>query len=210
MGVGRAVAAGPGSAPWPGIAPFPSERSVSRVSADRHERVDGVKLAHELEALHPRCFGWALACCDWNVDDAADTLQAAYLKILDGGAKFEGRSQLSTFVYGVVRRTAGERRRGRARRLRLLTNHFARRLDEQPSDFLPRLPGEVLRLRRALQGLPERQREVLHLVFYADLSIREAAEVMRVSIGTARTHYERGKQKLRDRLEEERPEDARR
>jgi RNA polymerase sigma-70 factor (ECF subfamily) len=42
---------------------------------------------------------------------------------------------------------------------------------------------------------------VLHLVFYQDLSIAEAADVMDVGLGTARTHYERGKARLRQLLE---------
>jgi RNA polymerase sigma-70 factor (ECF subfamily) len=57
-------------------------------------------------------------------------------------------------------------------------------------------------LRAALAELPERQRAVLHLVFYQDLTIREAAHVLEVSLGTARVHYERGKKRLRDLLAE--------
>ena len=57
------------------------------------------------------------------------------------------------------------------------------------------------RFQRALETLPSLQREVLHLVFYEDLSLRDAADVMNVTIGSARQHYQRGKRRLRESLE---------
>ena len=52
----------------------------------------------------------------------------------------------------------------------------------------------------ALERLSRRQREVLELVFYQDLSIEEAAQTLAISIGSARTHYARGKRSLAQRL----------
>src|SRR6266487_259810 len=55
-------------------------------------------------------------CCGWDRTAAEDVLQASYLKLLDGRARFEGRSSFRTFVLGVIARTAREGRRRSALR----------------------------------------------------------------------------------------------
>jgi RNA polymerase sigma factor (sigma-70 family) len=69
----------------------------------------------------------------------------------------------------------------------------------RPDDF-----ESARALHAALAQLPGRQREILHLVFYQDMSIAEAAEVTEIGVGSARTHYERGKARLRAILEDRR------
>ena len=69
-------------------------------------------LERELDHLHPAAFGWALACCAGDRAAAEDALQASYLKILDGRARFDGRASFRTWLFSVVRYTAaGVRRR---------------------------------------------------------------------------------------------------
>ena len=147
----------------------------------------------ELRALQSASFGWAMACSDYRRDDAEDLLQTVYLKIIDGRARFDCKSSFKTWLFGVIRLTAKERYR-RILRDKLGLLLFAAR----PSAFANAPAGEdAFCLRAALKLLPPRQREVLELVFYQDLSIEEAAVAMGVSVGSARTHYERGKQRLR-------------
>ena len=157
-------------------------------------------LADQLERLHAAAFGWALSCARWDREAAEDVLQASYLKILDGRARFDGRSSLRTWVFGVIRRTAAEARRRAALRrwlpLRWVTP--AAEADGRPDpEAAVAQADETARLTRALATLPDRQRDVLHLVFYEGLTIAQAADLLRVSLGTARTHYERGKTALR-------------
>jgi RNA polymerase sigma factor (sigma-70 family) len=159
----------------------------------------------ELEHLHAAAFGWALACCAGDRADAEDALQATYLKILDGRARFDGRATFRTWLFAVVRRTVAEQwRRGALRRLVSLA-FLTATPDGRPDPTVVLARSEATsRLAAALNSLSPRQREVLHLVFYEDLTIAEAAVVVGVSLGTARTHYERGKAALRKLLEEDR------
>ncbi len=55
----------------------------------------------------------------------------------------------------------------------------------------------------ALAKLPQRQREVLVLRYYADLSEHDIAEALRISRGTVKSHASRGIQSLRTNLEDQ-------
>jgi RNA polymerase sigma factor (sigma-70 family) len=152
-------------------------------------------LRNALEAHHLESYGWALSCCRRKGDDAENVLELVYLKVLSGKAVFDGRSSFKTWLFAVIRKTAAhEHRMELLRRLRL--SQIPKALDWKP----PEQSGVELRLKEALGKLPARQREVLQLVFYHDLSIVEAAKVMGVGVGSARTHYERGKKQMRRRL----------
>ncbi len=148
-----------------------------------------------LERLHHDGFAWALACCGRDREEAEDVLQASYLKILNGRARFLRRSSFKTFLFGVIRRTAAESRRRRAVREILLSGWARRR--PAPAEAVPE---ERIALLAALARLPRRQREVLQLVFYLGLTVDEAAETIGVSPGSARVHYERGKARMRELL----------
>ena len=159
----------------------------------------------ELNRLHPAAFGWALACCAGDRAAAEDALQTSYLKILDGRARFDGRASFRTWLFAVVRYTAAGLRRRAALRRWLPLAALGATPDGRPDPAAVLARTEATRrLTAALDRLPRRQREVLHLVFYQDLTIAEAADVAGVSVGTARTHYERGKVALRKLLKEER------
>ncbi len=162
------------------------------------------ELEKELAELHEASMGWALSCCGWDRDEAEEVLSMSYVKMLDGRARHEGRASLKTFFFGVVRRTAAEQRRRRRLRdlllLRLGAYRQGEATDSPAAESLAARSGEAALLRRALRALPARQREILTLVFYHDLTVDQAAGVMGVAVGTARAHYERAKARLRTSL----------
>jgi RNA polymerase sigma-70 factor (ECF subfamily) len=163
--------------------------------------MDAPDIISQLEPLHCDAFGWAVSCCAGDWHRAEDVLQAAYLRIVRERARFDGRSTLKTWWFGVIRLTAFEEfRRGR-RWLAFLERWRAEpSLEDESGADLHSPDADIAALESALPNLSERQREVLHLTFYQGLSLSEAAQVMRVSVGSARQHYERGKGRLRSIL----------
>ncbi len=173
------------------------------MTADCGDYAGQGELRRELAARHRDAFAWALNCCRRNRSDAEDVLQATYLKVFEGRARFDGRSSFTTWLFGVVRLTAADHRR----------QHFLRDLvaarwglEESIREPAPAADADVERaqqralLERALAALPRRQREVLLLVFYHELTVEDAARVLAIGVGSARQHYARGKDNLRELL----------
>jgi RNA polymerase sigma-70 factor (ECF subfamily) len=154
-------------------------------------------LDEELLRHHRAAFGWSLACCRWDRATADDVLQTAYLKVLDGRARYTGQPEFRLFLFGVIRRTASEDRRRRAVRTAFALATFQTEQTSQPGLESIIADERSRDLVLAIERLSARQREVLHLVFYQDLTIAAAAEVIGISVGSARVHYERGKAQLR-------------
>jgi len=150
-----------------------------------------------LDALHGDAWRWALFCCRGDREAAHDALHDAYVRILEGRARFSGEARFKTWAFGVIRVTAMASRR---RRLFLdilfepIGAHAEPAADNAPAGGAPKLAA-------AIAALPRRQREVVMLAFGHDLTVEEAAGVMAISVGAARQHHARAKQTLRAALE---------
>jgi RNA polymerase sigma-70 factor, ECF subfamily len=172
--------------------------SAPEATKTRATVVNRTDLEQQLEELHPASFAWALGLCGRDADEAQEVLQETYLKIFEGKARFDGRSTLKTWLFAVMRRIAATRRRLRwLRDLRFVPDDVSTVPDSKDSAERRIIHSErASALLRALGRLARRQREVIELVFYHDMTIEEAAAVTGVSVGTARVHYHRAKQRL--------------
>jgi len=173
------------------------------MTADRGDPAGQIELRRELASNHREAFTWALNCCRRNRSDAEDVLQATYVKVLEGRARFDRRSTFTTWLFGVIRLTAAEQRRRRFLRDLVLGRVAVEESLRDPAPAADAHLGQAqsrAALARALALLPHRQREVLLLVFYHELTVEEAARVISIGVGSARQHYARGKARLREFL----------
>ncbi len=157
--------------------------------------MDRNKLEQLLKANHADAFRWASQCCHYNPHDAEEVLQITYLKIADGKARFNDKAAFKTWLFAVVRNTALDYLHRRVKFENLEQVQFLANDETVP---------ERQEYRRLLALLPDRQRQVLLLVFYHDMTLAEVALITGLHIGTVRTHYSRGKTALRTLIKKER------
>jgi len=141
-----------------------------------------------------------------NEADALDAVQDGFVKALLRLPKFQGRSSFRTWLLRVVSNAALDLGRQRGRR-EWLTLEAVDRGAEHDADAAPApdhgLELEDLRrqLQRALDQLPPAQRQTFVLHAEADLSYREVADTLGISIGTVMSRLFYARQRLRTLLD---------
>src|SRR5262249_17977686 len=141
-------------------------RQTTHPMKSGHAFMDVLDLRSELERLHVASFGWALWCCGRRRDEAEEVLQSAYLKILEGRARFDGNSGFGTWAFGAIGNTAAEHRRQAWLRKAFSMRWLAERTSREEQTDVELLAADSesnRRLRLALAQLPSRQKDVLHL-----------------------------------------------
>jgi RNA polymerase sigma-70 factor (sigma-E family) len=133
-----------------------------------------------------------LLCQDWHRAD--DLVQAAMTKLYLHWGRAVRADNIDAYVRGVVvREFIAERRTSWSRRVSLTDQP-----PEQPP--LPRDQEGFLDLQAAVAKLPPRQRAVLVLRFYCDLSIDQSAEVLGCTPGTVKSQAAKALGSLRGAL----------
>jgi RNA polymerase sigma-70 factor, ECF subfamily len=142
-----------------------------------------------------------------NEADALDAVQEGFVKVLTHLKNFQGRSSFKTWLLRVVSNAALDLGRQRGRRGVTEPTAGDSRADAEVVSLVwddPTLGLERADLRRlidaALAKLPEPQRQTFVLHVDADLSYREVAEALGISIGTVMSRLYYARQKLRSFL----------
>ena len=147
------------------------------------------QLDHLLKLHHREAYLWARQCCSFDEELAKDVLQQVYLKILEGKAKLNEEEKAKTWIFSIIRYTAIDQLRKGGKLISMDGEEEIADIEEEvdSTDY-----EAIIRL------LPRMQQEVILMVFYHQMTIGQSAEVLQISLGTARTHYERGKKKLKE------------
>lgn len=157
----------------------------------RDSRLDEIEAIYRLR--YP-AFLRVAAAITGDEELGADAIQDGFAGVVRSRRGFRGGS-LDAWVWAAVVNAARTNRRRRS-------PSFALSADEPVAPAVDPPPG-VNRLRFAIANLPERQRLVLFLHYFADLDYRAIATVVGIRPGTVGATLNAARAALRDALIEE-------
>ena len=138
-------------------------------------------------------------------DQAADDLVAeTFLAAFRQRTRYDlGRPDARPWLYGIAGNLIGKHRRSEIRMLRALARTGVDPVVEshtERSDAKMSAAAASRPLAEALAGISARDRDVLLLVAWADLTYEQVAEALGIPIGTVRSRLSRARRKVREAL----------
>jgi RNA polymerase sigma-70 factor, ECF subfamily len=126
---------------------------------------------------------------------AEDVLQETMLAVWKSAHSFRGRSKVLTWILGITRNQAHNALRKESKGSRLPENDSS-----NGSSDPTRSMHRDLCVQAALELLSPQHREIMHLVFYEGLTVREAANLLGIPEGTVKSRMFHARQALAKEL----------
>jgi RNA polymerase sigma-70 factor, ECF subfamily len=155
----------------------------------------------ELMQRHEREIMRYLLRVTGHPEDAADLFQETFIRAYRAYPRINPNGDVRPWLYTIATNLCRNRARDSARRSRVIVQSS----DDHPADALGkshRSPHEdegyaAVRIRELMSGLPAKQRQSLHLRYFAGLEYAEIAAAMGCSEESARANVSQAMRKLK-------------
>jgi len=136
-----------------------------------------------------------------NHDDTDDVLQNTFIKVYRNIDKFNGDSKLYSWMYRIARNESITFLNKRARLLKISNEELQDQIiSNLESDVYFEADQIKLKLQKAIQTLPEKQREVFNLRYFEEMKYKEMSELLQTSESALKSNYHHASKKVEEFL----------
>jgi RNA polymerase sigma-70 factor (ECF subfamily) len=146
-----------------------------------------------LPAYRRRVFGLAYGILRDHAA-AEDLAQEVFVKLWQALPRYDGRAQLSTWIYAITRNAAISALRARRREASMSDPVVAQEAEAVAAS--PAAAPEDAMLRRQVEALPDPQRTAVTLYYLDERPVEEVAAMMGLPGNTVKTHLHRARARL--------------
>ena len=148
----------------------------------------------EVAALANRLLGWP--------GDVDDVVQEVFVAAFVGLKKFRGECRLRTWLFTITVNKCRSHRFRWLRRFRLAATEKAGAVESygRSGDELVMDQETFARVRRAVQTLPQKYREIVALRYMQGLEVNEICELLGITANAMQVRLNRARKRLREQL----------
>eukprot|EP01156_Anaeramoeba_ignava_P002125 Anaeramoba_ignava/a217630_5.p1 GENE.a217630_5~~a217630_5.p1 ORF type:complete len:146 (+),score=32.70 a217630_5:219-656(+) len=131
-------------------------------------------------------------------EEADDLTQETFIKVYKNLDKFEGNSKMFTWIYRIAVNTGINYLRKQKVKNYLGLENIDLRADEEKKDLS--LETKSI-LQKAIKKLPVKQQMVIILRSLQEMSYKDVAQIMNISVNSAKVNYSHALKNLKEKLE---------
>lgn len=140
-------------------------------------------------------------CLTGDRGAAEEAVQDAFVSLYRNWDRLRDRSALLPYLRAAVVNRCRSAHRGRARVLRTASPLTPELVVLPGADTAALANDDARRLADRVRALPQRQREVVVCRYYLDLTERQTAELLEITVGSVKKHASRALARLHSQLE---------
>ena len=172
---------------------------MANIPSDKRDKTatETPSFKRELLATLPSLRAFAVSLSGKH-DKADDLVQDTVMKAWAKQSSFEMGTNIKAWLFTILRNEFYSQMRKRGREVQDSDGAFTERMAVHPSQYGIMDLGDF---RRALDQLPDDQREAIILIGASGFSYEEAAEICKCAIGTMKSRVSRARTKLQELLQ---------
>ena len=145
---------------------------------------------------------WQIRHMVFNHDDANDILQNTFLKAWSNIDNFRGSAKLSTWLYKIaINESITFINKERARNEASIDDDSFLLNNIESDQYFDGDEAQV-KLQRAINSLPEKQRLVFNMRYYDEMKYEDMSEILGTSVGALKASYHHALKKIESFFEE--------
>lgn len=145
---------------------------------------------------------WQIRRMVFNHDDANDILQNTFLKAWSNIDNFRGNAKLSTWLYKIaINESITFINKERARNEASIDDDSFLLNNIESDQYFDGDEAQV-KLQRAINSLPEKQRLVFNMRYYDEMKYEDMSEILDTSVGALKASYHHALKKIEAFFEE--------
>ncbi|HET8855572.1 MAG TPA: sigma-70 family RNA polymerase sigma factor [Salinimicrobium sp.] len=155
----------------------------------------------KLVSLYQERLYWQIRNILKDHDDTDDVLQNTFIKIYKNIGKFNGDSQLYSWMYRIATNEAITFFNRKAKNLKLSSEELQQKIiNELETDVYFDGDQIQLQLQKAIASLPQKQQQVFNMKYFQELKYREISDILGTSEGALKASYHIAVKKIEEFL----------